>query len=87
MNPVIIPTILLFLGLIAAGAGIWFMYRNNNVYEFRMSILYSPLGDARQKLIIFDKLPMYHKMVHSITPLKYKNYLSQEDMDTLGLKD
>lgn len=87
MNAAIIPIILLSLGYIAMLICFWFHYRNSKVYDFRMSILHSPLGDSRQQVIIFSKLPEYEKMLHSTTPLKYKNYLSQEDIDTLGLKD
>lgn len=65
----------------------WRLYRNNKVYVFRISILQSPVGSFGQRLEIFLKLPEYEKMLNSTTSLKYKNYLSQEDMDTLGLKD
>ena len=63
----------------------YFMHRNNEVFELRMSILhYSPKREMNHEL--YGLLPPYKKMVFSFKKLTLETYVSNEKLEELYQK-
>ena len=92
----IIATILLTILISFALLCIYMLWRNDKVYDFRMSILRHIDSVARLKIIegatakeinqMFEVLnaSSYAKMLHSFKPLKVEYWFTEEELKIMG---
>ena len=77
--------------------GIYFLRRNNRVHDFLINLVdivydydIKCINAGKDDTLVLSRieseiLPNYFKMVFSFKRLSYKNYLTGEEMDKLGL--
>lgn len=74
------------ISIILILTGIFFHYRNNNVFSFRNSVIELVFKDSdyEEKLKIYDRVS-YDKMVWSFKPLKLESFYTKEQIAILNM--